>query len=48
MSDSEFTYMDFEECSTSASKESNENIDQITLASAQALLNDYNENDDID
>ncbi len=48
MSDSEFTYMDFEEYSTSAFEESNENIDQIALTSAQALLNDYDENDDMD
>ncbi len=48
MSDFEFTYMDFEECSTSASKENNKNIDQIALASARALLNNYDENDDMD
>ncbi|CAG8722860.1 15512_t:CDS:1, partial [Funneliformis mosseae] len=47
--DSEFTYMDFEKCSTNASEESNkENIDQIAFASVQALLNDDDKNDDID
>ncbi|CAG8448664.1 6455_t:CDS:2 [Funneliformis mosseae] len=47
--DSEFTYMDFEKCSTNAFKENNkENIDQIALVSAQALLNDDDENVGID
>ncbi|CAI2181380.1 13493_t:CDS:2, partial [Funneliformis geosporum] len=44
----EFTLMDFEKYNTSAPEEINENdIDQIALASAQALLNS-DENDDVD
>ncbi|CAG8694227.1 3674_t:CDS:2, partial [Funneliformis caledonium] len=46
--DSEFTSMDSEEYNTSTLKEKSEDdIDQIALASAQTLLNN-DENDDID
>ncbi|CAI2179840.1 1955_t:CDS:2 [Funneliformis geosporum] len=48
MCDSEITLIDFEEYNTSIPEEINENdIDQIALASARALLNS-DENDDVD
>ncbi|CAG8686837.1 7140_t:CDS:2, partial [Ambispora gerdemannii] len=50
MSDFEFTYMNFEECS--AFEENSDDdifiVDQVALASAQAILNDVDENDNID
>ena len=48
MSDSEFTFMDFEKYNTSILEEKSEDdIDQIALASAWVLLNN-DENDDMD